>query len=1334
MLRDETLDFNRDDHLDEVIAAYLESTHAGTEPDRGAILARHPDLATDLRQFFTDRDRFELLAERVRTAVTAVPPVGSLLRYFGDYELLEEIARGGMGVVYKARQASLNRAVALKMILIGQLASATDLRRFRSEAEAAGNLDHPNIVPIYEVGEHQGQHYFSMRLIEGGSLAQHMPRLRSDARKADRLIAIVARAVHHAHQRGILHRDLKPANILLDENDEPHVTDFGLAKQITSGGKLTQSGAIVGTPSYMAPEQAQGEKGLTTAVDVYGLGALLYELLTGRPPHQAETPMDTLLDVMERDPATPRSLDPQVDRDLETITLKCLAREPGRRYKSAEALAEDLERWLAGEPIQARRTRAWERALKWARRRPAIAALTTLLFICVASAFQGIFYHWRSAEAARSDALQKADDEKKARHKAEDERDAKQKALIQVKTERDAKEKALRRAEGLRLTAQSSASLPTNPGLALLLAIEGAQRAPGLLANNSLLAALEACHEQRTLPGHEWEARSAEFSPDGRRVLTVDAAGRVRIWNAATGDALTFKASHPMARMYARFSPDGRYVVTTYDGGTVECGKRIYTDRVVRIWDAASGKLHQILRGHTSRVVSAAFSPDGKRLVTASYDRTARVWDVAMGKLLFALPEQRSSLLDAQFSADGTRLLTVCSNLRHVRDVDRQRPANPQEEVDPAEIHPKDTGGGMGMSGGVHPAQDTVLGRLWDGVTGKELAVLKDTIVDPITLHYLEVIFGAFSPDGRRVLIVTREIIPNPAGKGPRYIEAGMIRGFDRDGKDVNTFPMNALETNTLPIRAVAVSPDGQRVVTTTGKLAHLWDIFSPGKLCTFKGHQRPITAAQFSPDGRTILTASEDRTTRIWDATGEEVAVFRGHEQSINTATFSRDGQQVVTAGKDQTARIWQMQPAREFAVRMHGHKGSVLSVAMSADNQRVVTGSKDGTTRIWDAATGKQLHVLKGLSQLGDLPVRKEILGEVRTVLFSPDGRWVLTAAHDEKARVNLGKGEEDIPFTPVRLWNAKTGEEVFAFPGLDSAVERVEFSPDGRFVLTLETGEVRRGIYISGTGGRTMSGGENGKKTTVRVWEVAARKQIAAWETAEGPITWAAFSPGGRRVVTAANTLTMEGGRVEKPPSIALWETTTGKKLRTLPEWGADHPYVQFGPDGRSLLSLSHSQVRIWDAETGKERRAFKGPWSSFARFSQDSRWVLTVSPYEGPSLWEIETNKVVPLKGHQLVVHWAACSPDGRLMATASEDETARIWETATGKEVYTLTGHQGAVHRVAFSPDGRRVVTASEDGTARVWLIDPLPTALRHKPRELTEPERKRFEIAAAANP
>jgi tetratricopeptide (TPR) repeat protein/tRNA A-37 threonylcarbamoyl transferase component Bud32 len=422
-----TLD--RERRLDELIVAYLEAVEAGQTPDRERWLAREPGLAAELAQFFADQDGVRGWTQPLRevsprpTDLPLADTVGwsggtsaaTPGAFVGDYWLIEEIARGGMGVVYKARQISLWRPVALKMVLGGPSATPDDLRRFRSEAEAAAHLDHPNIVPIYEVGECGGQHYFSMKLIEGGSLKDRLACVRSDARAAARLLGTVARAVHYAHQRGILHRDLKPANILLDAQSQPHITDFGLAKRIERDTSLTQSGAVVGTPSYMAPEQAKGQsRQLTVAADVYSLGAILYELLTGRPPFRGETLLDVLRQVVEQEPQRPGAIAPGVDRDLETICLKCLAKDPQRRYGSAEALAEDLENWLSGRPIRARRVGALERALKWARRRPAAAALVAVLAVVAAGLAAG--YARYEHQRAEQEEGRRRDADRRRRH------------------------------------------------------------------------------------------------------------------------------------------------------------------------------------------------------------------------------------------------------------------------------------------------------------------------------------------------------------------------------------------------------------------------------------------------------------------------------------------------------------------------------------------------------------------------------------------------------------------------------------------------------------------------------------------------------------------------------------------------------------------------------------------------------------------------------------------------------------------------------------------------------------------------------------------------------
>jgi serine/threonine protein kinase len=350
---------------------------------------------------------------------------GRLPRRFGGYELLEELGHGGMGVVYKARQLAPERLVALKVIRSGELADAEDVRRFRQEADEAARLDHPHIVPVYEVGEHGGLHFFTMKLVEGGSLSQHLERYQNDPKAAAKLMATAARAVHYAHQRQLLHRDLKPGNILLDAAGQPHVADFGLAKRMEEGDAcVTRSNAVVGTPEFMAPEQARGEKRLTTAADVYALGGVLYALLTGRPPFRGATGL-VIQKVLTEEPTPPSKERPGVPRDLETICLKCLRKEPGRRYASASELETDLGRFLNDEPIQARASTVWERAVKWARRQPAAAALLGVILAGSFSLVLIVFWHQlqmmranESLSSEKTKAVQAADEAKSEKTKA----------------------------------------------------------------------------------------------------------------------------------------------------------------------------------------------------------------------------------------------------------------------------------------------------------------------------------------------------------------------------------------------------------------------------------------------------------------------------------------------------------------------------------------------------------------------------------------------------------------------------------------------------------------------------------------------------------------------------------------------------------------------------------------------------------------------------------------------------------------------------------------------------------------------------------------------------
>ncbi len=669
--------------VNRVLADYLEAQRRGQAPDRAELLRRHPELADELRSFFADQDRFGRLAERIGPAVgraqvpTLAPGVvvdagaaRETVRYFGDYELLEEIARGGMGVVYKARQASLNRTVALKMILAGQFAAPEDVQRFHREAEAAANLDHPNIVPIYEVGEHQGQHYFSMKLIEGGSLASC--KLPLPPRQAAQLVATVAHAVHHAHQRGVLHRDLKPGNILLDARGQPHVTDFGLARRVDGDAQHTRTGAIVGTPAYMPPEQARSEKVLTTGVDVYSLGAVLYKLLTGRPPFKAATSLDTVLQVLEREPEPPRKLNPGIDRDLATICLKCLEKAPQRRYNSAAALADDLERWLRGEPIAARPSGRWERIRKYVRRKPAAAGLIAVTIVAVV-ALIGVL----SASVV----------------------------LISQGLARNSAPPTSSASVGAHGEWQAG-----NPDRADRLLAE----CPAEFRSWEFYYLYHLCHaELRTYAGHaapkrpiNWPMTTLAFGPDGRRVASLDRGGLVKIWSPDTGLEFAYWQLDGDNIDVAAFSPDLRYLawftpfsldpairdaiqvwdLTTGKGSLAikaqsisvvaftPDGKRLASARTadpmgtmleqVKLWDLATGaEIRTVVSGRGSRSVDClAFSPDGKRLATGGYssrDHAVRVWGIDSGKELAVLPVDRNVQAVA-WSPDGKQVAASC--------------------------------------------------------------------------------------------------------------------------------------------------------------------------------------------------------------------------------------------------------------------------------------------------------------------------------------------------------------------------------------------------------------------------------------------------------------------------------------------------------------------------------------------------------------------------------------------------------------------------------------------------------------------------------------------------
>ena len=1208
---EDTAASDRERRLHQIISAYLEAEQAGAAPSRDVLLRRHPDLTAELRAFWAGRDSSPKATQPPDPAPTGIhseaadeddtptiitgsrPPPETdpqAPRFVGEYELLEEVSRGGMGVVYKARQVRLNRVVALKMVLGGNLASAADLQRFNTEAEAAAHLDHPLIVPIYEVGRHDGQPYFSMKWVEGGSLARHLGRFHRDLPKAARLLVTVARTVDHAHRHGILHRDLKPANILLDARDNPHVTDFGLAKRVQGDAGLTQSGQIMGTPSYMAPEQAAAKKGLTAAADVYSLGAVLYELLTERPPFREENPLDTLMQVLNKEPVPPRALNPRVDRDLETICLKCLEKDPSRRYASAEALAEDLERWAAGAPITARPVGRAERTWRWCRRNPVLAALTAAATVFLLAAVSATVVALQIAELGE-----------------------KQKKDLQHA------EKLAHFEGGHRLTAQSEIVRAANPGLALLLAIEGAERAPGPAADAALRSALDACIEQRTLLGHEGDVQGALFSPDGRRVLSFARDHTARLWDVASGrEERVFPEESPTGEGPVAFA-DGEIIAARY----TEAGPRILVlgpEKTLQVWDGDSGRVIASFRDpdpaprgpNAASLVTADFSPDGRLVVTVfGNDRpfVERVWEVDSGREQASLRGHEGRVHYARFSPDGRRIVTATQDRTFcVWDAASGqrlwRRTGPKAEAFFPIFHPvkgfllapEEAGGGGGAK---------AVAKLWNIETGQAVGALIGTPRSPGPQRW-----AAFSPDGSRVATAG----PPASGRAnPLYVWNAGTSAAQKP---------TVLEGPTgVHSFATVFSPDGGRLLSLgDDKVARVWDVDKHKELLTLRGHEGALRQAQFSPDSHRVVTASADRTVRVWDvATDPEAEARKGHWAGVRFGVLSPDGGRLVTAPAKGhgPATLWEVETGG--VVRSFGPPTSPLVLAVfSTDGTRLLTGSEDGVARVWDAATGEELAQLENHKD------------GVRAAAFSPDGEHAVTVAGD-----GLG-----------RIWEASTGRELARFQAPRNTAA-VGFRPDGHEVVTF--------------GGGSRPGGGRSDNGAPRLWDAATGQQRLALDGGGSAPTrrkWtsAVFSPDGRFVLTTS-----------ADAAAALWDADSGELWRLLNGHGGEVSQGSFSPDGRLVVTASHDgKARLWDTikdEPPAEWKGHDGPVTS-AAFSPDGRLAVTASADGTARLWEVDTGKeraVLNLgdSGDRDSRPSAVFSGDGRRVLTFANHQ-ARLW--------------------------------------------------------------------------
>jgi WD40 repeat protein/tRNA A-37 threonylcarbamoyl transferase component Bud32 len=987
-------------------------------------------------------------------------------------EILSELGRGGMGVVYLARQVRLNRLCALKITLPGKRTVAVARARFLAEAEMIARLRHPNIVQIYGLGEHEGLAYFEMEYIEGGSLARRLDGTPWAPEPAARMIAALARAIGDAHRLGIVHRDLKPANVLLTDDGTPKVVDFGLAKSLESESNLTQSGVFIGTPSYAAPEQAEGQA-VGPAADIYALGAIFYHLLTGRPPFQAATVFRTLDHVRSADPVPPSRLQPGLPRDAETIALKCLEKDPRRRYAEAAALVEDLDRFLAGRPILARPTGAVERLRKWVHRRPAVAALTAAVAASTILGFTLVAWQWRRAES-------KAADEAAATKTA-------QRALL-VASDRETRltlHQALALCEhgevgrGLSWLARALelASEARSPGLDRPIRINLAEwegqlsrptRLPPMRQSAPILALAFRRAGKTLVSASEdgvariWDTDSgseigpplvlrdppagarlerARFDPRESGLLgTVDSRGRVAVWNVDQRRRLASLPSFLPGRRVRdiAFPNDGLLISLTDDGMissfAIECEREQAAgrpnkgssawrgggdltlatsgcDRRVCRWDASTRRSLESELDQDSPVGPMALTPDGLMVITGRRAGRLRLWDAETGRG-FDLPPQGTEVRSLAVSPDG-RVLAAGTEGGVVRwwDTSLLGQIGQTMKFDCAVTALAfDPGGRIVAIGGE------------DGTIRLREVPRRKALGPPLRVgHPVQSL--SFGDGGQRLLTVTT--------KGSQWWDlTGPVAGEPEPaGNDRSN------DSPSCPVEPSTISPDGRTLAITrragagdqTRGRIELRDAATSRLLRQTPDQPHAITGMAYSPDSRWLLTwGPAPGTARLWDAATlrNSRPILRSVDSAIHQAVFSRDGRSLLVGCRDARARLWDVHRDAEINPEHRPrHDYPITAVAFDPGGSRLMTGCHAGTVRVWDANRGVLLHELR------------QNTGEIVILTFSPDGAMLAMASYDGTAR----------------FLDAETGRQLGPALHHADAVLSIAFHPDGNSVMT-------------------------------------------------------------------------------------------------------------------------------------------------------------------------------------------------------------------------------------------------------------------------------------------